>query len=336
MVMGPQLAAFLPLWVEGIGYGFFLCIYCVALYFIFSESLPRAARGKGRNNPMFLISTLMFMISTTHLTLSAWRLFKDYADKNNNSVLPVGRWDNILLTSLYVTQEILGSGAAIYRCWVLWDKSWKIVSFLLILFIPETVLGYLLPASFVHADWNKAIFDPRTPHFITAFYSLTVVLNITSTTLLAARLWTTHRRSCPYSVTNSILMPFMRILVESAALQLLAEAVLLGLFLVQSDAQYVFFTLVVPVVGITFTAITVRTKLVSLFNKKANQSNLLTVSTNLPSNQIQTIGSSPTRQLDVMSMTATHQDLEMGDIDADINSWQSSNKETTTVTTVTQ
>ncbi|EEB94140.1 hypothetical protein MPER_07095 [Moniliophthora perniciosa FA553] len=280
---------------------------------------------------MFLISTLMFMISTTHLTLSAWRLFKDYADKNNDSVVPVGRWDNILLTSLYVTQEILGSGAAIYRCWVLWNKSWKIVSFLLVLFIPEignafptppstsilsansphpVVLGYLLPASFVHADWNLGIFDPRTPQFITAFYSLTVVLNITSTSLLAARIWTTHRRSCPYSVTHSILMPFMRILVESAALQLLAEAVLLGLFLVQSDAQY----------GITFTAITVRTKLVSLFNKKANQSDLLTISTNLPPNQIQTIGSSPTRRLHVMSMTTTHQSLKTGDTEADINS----------------
>jgi hypothetical protein len=62
---------------------------------------------------MLFISTLMFIIATVHLGVGAYRLFKNITDVPGLPIVVVSRWDNLLLSSLYVTQELLGSGVAV-------------------------------------------------------------------------------------------------------------------------------------------------------------------------------------------------------------------------------
>ncbi|KAK7062757.1 hypothetical protein VNI00_000246 [Paramarasmius palmivorus] len=285
--MGPLLSLLLPIWVEAIGYGLFLCSFAATVYIHFSDVLrfsagPRSsssrANASGLFNPftalseprvfmqaMLFVSTLMFIVATVHLGVGTYRLFKDYIDVPILPILVVSRWDNLLITSLYVTQELLGSGAALYRCWVLWNMSWQVVMIPTVLFLGELAIGYVPIPLFRKSDLAKGISDPRIFPLITSFYTLTVVTNIITTGLIAYRLWSTHRKSY-FITTRSVLVPIMWILVESAMLQLVVEAILLCLFLVNSPTQYVFWGLVVPLIGVTFTAITIRIKFVSAAN----------------------------------------------------------------------
>ncbi|KAK7062758.1 hypothetical protein VNI00_000247 [Paramarasmius palmivorus] len=230
---------------------------------------------------MLFMSTLMLIIASLHLAVSSYRYFKDFVDTPFPTNISAARWDNQVITAMYVTQELLGSGAALYRCWSLWNKSWRVVMIPALLFLAELGIGYVPCSFYAKSDFSKGIIDPKIFRFIASFYFFTVATNIVTSGLMTYRLWSTHRNS--HVPTKSVLIPIMWILVESAMLQLIVEVILLGLFLANSNAQYVFFGLVVPIIGITFTAITVRIKIVSAANAFGGS---LTTSTSVSSSGV--------------------------------------------------
>ena len=81
------------------------------------------------------------------------------------------------------------------------------------------------------------------------FYALTVVANVIPTGLMAYRLWRMHYQSASSAITTpAILFPVLRILVESASLQLIVESVVLGFFCANRQEQYMIFGLITPIV----------------------------------------------------------------------------------------
>ena len=65
---------------------------------------------------------------------------------------------------------------------------------------------------------------------------------------MAFRIWQTDRRSKQYRADKSTLLPVMRILIESAALQLLVEFILLILYAINLNAQFILLEIVTPLV----------------------------------------------------------------------------------------
>ncbi|KAG6907864.1 hypothetical protein DXG01_007078 [Tephrocybe rancida] len=137
---------------------------------------------------------------------------------------------------------------------------------------------------------TDSIFTSRLDHWTKTFYSVAVALNILTTGLMAYRIWLTHQRSAAYIQGRGRLLPVLHILIESAALQLIVETILLALYCSNIDAQYILVESVASVVGITFNLITIRLKLHSMAEtlNKAPSSNL-----------VQTIGSMPLRRIHV-------------------------------------
>ena len=95
---------------------------------------------------------------------------------------------------------------------------------------------------------DSTVFDPRLTHWIATFYAIAFVQSFLTTTLMAYRIWDTDRRSAKYRASGSNLIPLLRILVESAALQLLVELLLLALYAANINAQYILLELVTPLV----------------------------------------------------------------------------------------
>ncbi|KAJ3891020.1 hypothetical protein GG344DRAFT_48182 [Lentinula edodes] len=262
---------------------------------------------------MIGISMLMFFIATWHLAMNAYRMVEGYVDHSlapGGAVAYIGNlrpWHHILKDTLYATQENLGSAAAIYRCWVLWSHDWKIIMFPSILLMVNIgmyrlqflsvislievkplslVAGYMVCGLYSTVSPTETVFDARLTTWIKIFYSLAVVLNIITTSLMSYRIWRTHQQSSTYVSSSSQLMPIMRILVESAALQLFVETVLLALYSNDINAQYILLES-----AITFNAITIRIKLqsISMGGGSKFSSNGAT----------QTIGSMPMRRIQV-------------------------------------
>uniref|UniRef100_A0A8H8CLI3 Uncharacterized protein n=1 Tax=Psilocybe cubensis TaxID=181762 RepID=A0A8H8CLI3_PSICU len=264
---------------------------------------------------MIIVSAVMFFMATFHLAINGFRLVRGYADMSDAEGGPVAyygdlrRWDHILKDTIFVTQENLGSAAAvnidsspvvtrkltarqIYRTWTLWAHNWKVIIIPTVMLMVNIVAGYILCATYSSVDLTATIFYPRIEIWIKTFYSMAVVLNIITTSLMAWRIYSIHKQSANYSLGQGKLLSILRILVESAALQLIAEIVLLALYCQDINAQYFLLECVAAVVAITFNTITLRIK-VETYSEKHNSL------PGMSGHPTQTIGSIPMKRIHV-------------------------------------
>jgi hypothetical protein len=95
---------------------------------------------------------------------------------------------------------------------------------------------------------GSTVFDDSLDVWIKSFYSLAVAQNIITTSLMAWRIAVTDKQSAAYRVGEGNLIPILRILVESAALYLMAEIILLVLYTCNSNAQFILLETITPIV----------------------------------------------------------------------------------------
>ncbi|KAG7093119.1 hypothetical protein E1B28_009404 [Marasmius oreades] len=188
----------------------------------------------------------MFIIATGHIVTSY------FMGLHLRTVDSLGTWYNVLSNALYIIQELLGTGVAIYRMWIVWNRNWKVTVIPIFLLLSGIALGcmpftlhLILPPSELTGR-HHLIFT-----FIAIFSFLIVVLNVICTSLIVYPLFSFHRatsilRKLPKR--SSILPPVIRILIESAMLQLVVELLFLVLWLLHHAAQYIVFSLTVPFV----------------------------------------------------------------------------------------
>ncbi|KAJ7034858.1 hypothetical protein C8F04DRAFT_1100320 [Mycena alexandri] len=265
---------------------------------------------------MFVFSCLMFIISTMHLSINIFRLIRGYVDFRLAPGGPIGylgqlnRWDHVMKDTLYGTQIMVGDAAAIYRCWILWNKNYRVIALPAALLCITIGSGYYIAdVLFPRQDPNASIFNPRLLKFITLLYAIAVAQNIITTGLMSWRLWQGEHRLKGQRLSGS-LMPILRILIESAALYLLVEILLLATYAVNYNVQYIVLETVTPIAvssclvphtrflfrlilfiqGLTFSLISIRINLRS-------QKKIANMTTQIDASDVHTIGSMPMRRI---------------------------------------
>ncbi|KAJ7189893.1 hypothetical protein GGX14DRAFT_382749, partial [Mycena pura] len=188
----------------------------------------------------------------------------------------------------YMTQCIIGNAAAVYRCWLIWARDYRVVilPFLLLLvsianiFItrPISVSGYMVCG----LSSATRVFDSRIALWYTVFFSVVVAQNVLTTGLMSLRIWRAEKESARYRLGTGHFLPVLKIMVESAALYLFVETLLLALNSVHHNAQFI---------GFTFTVMTIRITL------RSQKSLAHTSTTGTGGSQVKTIGSIPMRPI---------------------------------------
>ncbi|KAJ7272946.1 hypothetical protein C8J57DRAFT_1316076 [Mycena rebaudengoi] len=246
-------------WLEALFYGIFFCVFCLGVFI----NLTSKNVHNTHNRIMFGISIVMFWIATAHLGMNCYRLIRGYVIFRLDPGGPVGylgilsTWDHIFKDTLYATQSILGDAVGVYRCWILWSGDYRVAILPFMLLIVSTVSGYMVCGLYTTVDPAATVFDPRLTRQITIFYATAVAQNIITTGLMAFRLWQVEKQSARYRKGGGSLMPVLEIMVESAALYLFVEIILLSLYAANLNSQYILLEIVTPIVGITFNAIAI-------------------------------------------------------------------------------
>ncbi|KAF9493005.1 hypothetical protein BDN71DRAFT_1450831 [Pleurotus eryngii] len=283
-------ALLLGLWLESVAYGFFLCLFCGTMVLSFGRC---RRRSNIHSKIMIGISCVMFFISTLHLILGIHRLCQTFVRDPGGvaaSFANVMEWEDVVTNVLYGTQELLGNAAAVYRCYILWNKEWRIIVLPLMLLVGSLVSGGTIAAALAIADTPQ---DLPTDHSVKTFYSIAVVQTVITTGLMGFRIWRTSSVSAKYYKIENTLLPIIRVLIESAALQLIVEILTLALYAGDLNAALLPQGLVTPIVGITFNAIAIRIKLRTIRNS--------TIHTK--ADPVKTIGSIPMKRTAADSVT---------------------------------
>ncbi|KAJ8509268.1 hypothetical protein ONZ45_g8545 [Pleurotus djamor] len=292
--------------LEGLAYGFLLCLYAVNLCF----GLGEQKRRDHHLSIMIVISSVMFFAATVHFAINSFRIIQGFSV---HASAPGGAaayfddfssWDHVAKDALYGLQEFLGNAAATYRCFILWNRSWRIIALPLILTAVSTVVGVCICASFANPkNPNQSKESPMTDPLIQVILTAAVIMNVITTGLIAYRIWKTSAETLKYQLESKVL-GILRIIVESAAVQLLFEILLLVLFSVRVNEAYIVLEMVTPVVAIALNAITLRIRIRSQSSNTRSEYRVPQL------DPVLTIGSTPSRRMKAEVVTQGEDDSD--------------------------
>ncbi|KAF7373092.1 hypothetical protein MSAN_00517000 [Mycena sanguinolenta] len=158
---------------------------------------------------------------------------------------------------VYITVTLVADHFMIYRLYVVWNRNWVIVIVPMLVWIGAAISGYTVTHLLLLAGDGNLFISSLAPWALT-FFAMSLSLNVICTFLIAGRIiWTNSRVRTVRSGQNYVHTALM-ILIESAALYSLSLTVLLVLYDLGLNSQYILLDWTTSLIGIAFSLIIYR------------------------------------------------------------------------------
>ncbi|PFH50978.1 hypothetical protein AMATHDRAFT_85447 [Amanita thiersii Skay4041] len=234
------------LFVQAILYGLYLATFVHSLRWLLFKD--EGWTLKGHIDWLILFTTVsLFVISTADIAISF--ITTRSAQPGN---IPL--YDLAVNTAAEIIEclaAVLVDGILIYRCWMIYARSWVIIAIPLILWlgeIPCMILGIHLPGQTSYIA-------------LMSFYCCVIATNLYATSAIVLRIWRATKES---GDTKDDLRFTMRIIIDSGLLLVLTNLALLIAFIFVPRTPYAQAPQVIisainfPMSGITFNLVTIR------------------------------------------------------------------------------
>ncbi|TEB26265.1 hypothetical protein FA13DRAFT_1795879 [Coprinellus micaceus] len=225
-------------------------------------------RRQGRSFSMILFLSMisMFFMITVYTGISLHRGIQAYA-LNVMPPKPVryyhdqAQWDNyafvVIVVLLTWHADLL---VKMYRCFVIWESRYSVIMLPGLLFIASFGVNTITLAWFN----NRSLLSEGTGRLVLKLiYPINLAQNILTTGLIAYRIYSQHKHSQAIGLFRTgagiSLLTIVRILIESALIFTVQQAVLMVLLLAESPGQVVLHATTVPSIGIVFVLMALRT-----------------------------------------------------------------------------
>ncbi|KAJ8516293.1 hypothetical protein ONZ45_g6388 [Pleurotus djamor] len=222
---------------------------------------------------MTLACMALFASISTHWVINITRLFEAFIYRAEAAGGPTAYYatlseaKNVAKSVLYVFQCLLADSIMVFRVYHVWGRNWKITLFPLL-----TTVGLLITCAGIcyQIAVSKPGVDPFSPEcgrWVLGCFTLTLVTNIYSTSLIAYKLWSTTRPLQKLQICSHSRPQITRILyivVESAFIYSAFTLATFVSYLVRSNVQFPGLDSTSPIVGLVFCLIIVRVHLIGL------------------------------------------------------------------------
>ncbi|TFK34335.1 hypothetical protein BDQ12DRAFT_613696 [Crucibulum laeve] len=223
-------------------------VYLVTVGFTIPPLLRTGNRFRrfGELNLVMLIGALALCIFITFdMVLSFYHSLLAFVsatgpDAATRVYTDISSWIN-LVNVLFET--VVGDLMLIYRCWVVYNRSWLSVSPSIILWLGCLACGIrvIFLAGTLHVP--ALVNSEKTYPYHSAFWGISVAVNIVTTSLLVWRLWTIDREASQYRTSQSVrheslLRHVMRIILESGMIYTASAIATFITVVAKSTASY--------------------------------------------------------------------------------------------------
>ncbi|KAL0571386.1 hypothetical protein V5O48_010574 [Marasmius crinis-equi] len=220
--------------------------------------------------PMFIGSAPLFVTVTAHWITTVVRSFQAFTTFNDGAdptsyYADISQPTYVIKTGLLFASVIMSDGMMVYRLWVVWNYNYPIIvlPFLNVMVfiacgIGTTHLYAVAPPGTILVNY------PEAKKWIIADVVLSVLTNTYSTTLIAWRIWVTHRANKQYGGVVSVrpgsttLMAALAMFVESALLFSIWVLFFASLYGAKSSLESLAEDNIAVMAGIAFSLINVR------------------------------------------------------------------------------
>jgi len=239
-------------------YGISVVMFIHTVLVLFKDHKTRPV-----NRPMATLASLFFVLSTSHAIVDLIRVNQGFVNERNSFeggppayFSDVAQTLFVVRSTIYAAQTLLGDAVVIYRCFIVWQSVYIILIPMLLWCSSAAMAAFLL--------YNMALANPSSIFIlgksIDAFFACTLSSNMTSTGLLAYRIWKINGATSSSRVGGS-LVPIARVVADSGALYSVTLVVAMITFVSGSNSQFILVDMLVPIVAIAFYAIIIRVSL---------------------------------------------------------------------------
>ncbi|KAJ6588253.1 hypothetical protein B0H19DRAFT_1098526 [Mycena capillaripes] len=218
------------------------------------------------NNGLLLPTLcLIWLLSIVHWIIDIVRAVDAFIDSPAGALAYYADVSNPLQaakTAVYVTLTLTGDFFVIYRCYIVWNRSWLIVMLPTLLWTATGVVGYATTNAFLRTRQGGIFLQALVP-WVTSFICMTLSTNVVCTILIAYRILRSRMALHKANSGNSRVYSALIIFLESAATYSAAVIVLVTVYLLNSNAQFIVLDLTAPLIGITFSMIILRLAMTS-------------------------------------------------------------------------
>ncbi|KAJ6483681.1 hypothetical protein DFH09DRAFT_1211906 [Mycena vulgaris] len=247
-------ASLIALVLETFNIGIFTTLFAATLQLILKKTISNTNR--------LLLPTLclIWVLSMTHWIIDIIRVMQAFLDDPAGALVYYADVSNpleIAKTAVYTTVTITGDFFLIFRCFMVWNRKWAVVIVPILLWLGTVVTGYGATHALLLAR-RGGVFFHGLNLWITTFFAMSLSLNIICTTAIAYRILRTRMDLHKYHAQNSRVYSALIIFLESAAIYSSSLLVLLIVYVLNSNAQYIMLDVTTSLIGVTFSMILLR------------------------------------------------------------------------------
>ncbi|KAF9004534.1 hypothetical protein BDQ17DRAFT_1304591 [Cyathus striatus] len=260
MALSLEVAVAVAIWTEVLLYGVYTSLFFESIFIMFKKRSTSANPAK-----VFLVSTiLMYLVATAHIVVNLFRLirlfiFHDDLEGLSDYLMDFQQWDTLAHNVMIAVMTWLGDALVIYRCFIIWDNNYYVIVLPVILLLLSIATNATLFQWYTHP--GAATTSQEIP-WLNTIYPFAFVQNVMTTGMIALKIWRQHRASNAFGVVDITsrlsLINIMRVVVESAMIYTVQLLILIILYPLHHNAQFIVQSAVVPSIGIVFVLIAVR------------------------------------------------------------------------------
>ncbi|TFK52210.1 hypothetical protein OE88DRAFT_1628210 [Heliocybe sulcata] len=210
---------------------------------------------------MILAACALFLFSTMHVSINVARLiiaFVRVGGANPEGIVPwlatVSEKTYVLKSAIYILQTLTGDAVIIYRCFKVY-RSFRVVLAPCILWCAVVATSTGVLRTFSTTSTN--VFARTTTVWVSSFWATTLATNLTSTILLAYRIWKVDH-AVAETRARSPLKGVLRVVLDAGALYSVTLLSALIPFICKSEGQYVVLDMITPIISIAFYMVLIR------------------------------------------------------------------------------
>jgi hypothetical protein len=241
------------IWLETLFYGinFTLCWICGYVLI-----------KKKNKTPWVMLAVVVFqwMISTIHVSLGFTRLIYGFIYNRDEPGGPAAYFSNISIPGnvakvfFHTLNTAVGDGVVVWRCYLVWGKSWKVVTVPLILLCGFIVSGIGQTYNFARGRDIHSAFNHTLTIWNGLVFSFSLATNLTATSLIALRVWHVFRMISGVS-RNLGTAKILVLIIESGMIYSAALIIEIACYFAGSNAFYILYDPIAQLTSIVPTMI---------------------------------------------------------------------------------
>ncbi|KIK66818.1 hypothetical protein GYMLUDRAFT_156949 [Collybiopsis luxurians FD-317 M1] len=242
----------LGLFLQSVFYG----LFCLSTAACIRSVLNFRKRGQNRSSVkwlMLIITGLLWVVGTLDVVLEVVRHIDAFITSPEGPLAiftDLASWINICKAADSGVQTLIGDALLIYRCWVIYNQSWAVISLPLLLWMGGAICILLAAIFQSKIDLSSTLETSALAPIFNAFWASTIALNIMTTVLIVYRIWRARQLTKKISQNSTLtvsspdnhpsyLKNTMRIMIDSGVLNTSMSIITLMTYVSRSDLLYI-------------------------------------------------------------------------------------------------